>query len=175
MLEMKVYREISAYEAKVMFGLSWRQLGALAIGIPLAGGLFAAIAYTLHQSGSTWEAATDTAMWVIFPVLIPVAAWGWWRPKGLKPERFVGYLLQHYLNGKVIRYDDTYRTEAQPLPGSRPGAPADQAPGAGRAARRKARRRRTARPGEHARTPRKRKERAEARRAARPPRRASRR
>lgn len=178
-LEMKVYREVRAYEAHVMFGLSWRQLGALAVGIPLAGGVFAAIAYALHQGGATWEEATNVAMWVIFPILIPVAAWGWWRPKGLKPEKFFGYLIRHYLTGKVITYDDTYRpagyagtrtAEAQPVP--EPGAPAQQARSARRAARRQARKRRTVVPREHLRTTRE--DRAEARRAAQPARRASR-
>ncbi|MFC2777613.1 MAG: PrgI family protein [Pauljensenia sp.] len=176
-LEMKVYREVRAYEAHVMFGLSWRQLGALAVGIPLAGGVFAAIAYALHQGGATWEEATNVAMWVIFPILIPVAAWGWWRPKGLKPEKFFGYLIRHYLTGKVITYDDTYRpantrtAEAhQPVP--EPGAPAQQARSARRAARRQARKRRTVVPREHLRTTRE--DRAEARRAAQPARRESR-
>lgn len=175
-LEMKVYREVRAYEAHVMFGLSWRQLGALAVGIPLAGGVFAAIAYALHQGGATWEEATNVAMWVIFPILIPVAAWGWWRPKGLKPEKFFGYLIRHYLTGKVITYDDTYRptntrtAEAQPVP--EPGAPAQQARSARRAARGQARKRRTMVPREHLRTTRE--DRAEARRAAQPARRASR-
>lgn len=175
-LEMKVYREVRAYEAHVMFGLSWRQLGALAVGIPLAGGVFAAIAYALHQGGATWEEATNVAMWVIFPILIPVAAWGWWRPQGLKPEKFCGYLIRHYLTGKVITYDDTYRptntrtAEAQPVP--EPGAPAQQARSARRAARRQARKRRTMVPREHLRTTRE--DRAEARRAAQPARRASR-
>lgn len=175
-LEMKVYREVRAYEAHVMFGLSWRQLGALAAGFPLAGGVFAAIAYALHQGGATWEEATNVAMWVIFPILIPVAAWGWWRPKGLKPEKFFGYLIRHYLTGKVITYDDTYRpantrtAEAQPVP--EPRTPAQQTRSARRAARRQARKRRTVVPREHLRTAQE--DRAEARRAAQPARRASR-
>ncbi|MBB6335780.1 PrgI family protein [Schaalia hyovaginalis] len=175
-LEMKVYREVRAYEAHVMFGLSWRQLGALAVGIPLAGGIFGGLAYALHQGGATWEEATNVAMWVIFPILIPVAAWGWWRPKGLKPEKFFGYLIRHYLTGKVITYDDIYRpantrtAEAQPVP--EPGAPAQQARSARRAARRQARKRRTVVPREHLRATRE--NRAEARRAAQPARRASR-
>lgn len=175
-LEMKVYREVRAYEAHVMFGLSWRQLAAMTVGIPLAGGVFAAISYALHQGGATWEEATNVAMWVIFPILIPVAAWGWWRPKGLKPEQFFGYLIRYYLTGKVLRYDDTYRPanartgKDQPVP--EPGAPAQQARRARRAARRQAHKRHSVVPREHLRTTRE--DRAEARRAAQPARRASR-
>jgi hypothetical protein len=107
-LEMKVYREVRAYEAHVMFGLSWRQLGALAVGIPLAGAVFAAIAYALHQAARRGRRRPRRDVGHL-PILIPVAAWGWWRPKGLKPEKFFGYLIRHYLTGKVITYDDTYR------------------------------------------------------------------
>ena len=171
-LEMKVYREVRAYEAKVMFGLSWRQLGALAVGIPLAGGLFAGIAYALHQTGQSWDDATDAAMWVIFPILIPVAAWGWWRPKGLKPERFIGYLIRYYLFRKVITYDDTYRphptnTEegAGHEPVSQSGTPTQPTRSERRAARREARRRKKIIPREHPKTTRQ--ARAQARRAAR--------
>ena len=32
-LEMKIYKEIAGYEAKAMFGRSWRQLAALT-GVP---------------------------------------------------------------------------------------------------------------------------------------------
>lgn len=171
-LEMKVYREVRAYEARVMFGLSWRQLAALIVGIVVAGSAFAAISYGLHEGGATWEDATNVAMWVIFPILIPVAAWGWWRPKGLKPEQFFGYLIRHYLTGKVLTYDDTYRpaghagtrtAEGQPVP--EPNDAAQPTRSARRAARRQARRRRSVVPREHLRTARE--DRAEARRAAR--------
>ena len=155
-LEMKVYREVQAYEAKVMFGRSWRQLGALALGVPLAAAGFAAIAFALHSTGSTWENATNLAMWVILPVLIPVAAWGWWRPKGLKPERYIRYVIRHYVNGKVICYDDTYRTNESVSDDSGTIKPTEQTRRARRAASRQARKRRKMVPQEHVRPPRRR-------------------
>lgn len=153
-LEMKVYREVQAYEAKVMFGRSWRQLGALALGVPLATAGFATIAFALHSTGSTWENATNLAMWVIFPVLIPVAAWGWWRPKGLKPERYIRYVIRHYVNGKVIRYDDTYRANESVSDDRITVEPAKQTRRARRAVNRQARKWRKMVPQEHVRTPR---------------------
>lgn len=30
----------------------------------------------------------------LFVVCLPPALWGWWRPKGLKPERYLGYMLR---------------------------------------------------------------------------------
>ena len=45
-LQMRVYAEIASVEAKVMWGMGWRQLAAS------------------------------------------------WRPKGLKPERYLGYMLR---------------------------------------------------------------------------------
>lgn len=169
---MKVYKEIHSYEAKVMWGLSWRQIAAVAVLIIVGGGLFAIIAVEMHYAGgASWEDATNSAMWVIFPVLIPVAAWGWWRPKGLKPEQYFGYLIRHFISRKVTLYDDTYRpsdptskrpddttpenssareggaTEPVSRRASRPAAKQHRAEV--RAARRKARRQRKNPPSEH--------------------------
>lgn len=131
-LEMKVHKEIAGYEAKAMFGRTWRQLGALAIMIVLGGGLFTGITLGLLSFGQSVEQATNTAMYAIFPVLIPAAAWGWWRPKGLKPEQFLGFFLRYQLMKRHIRYEDTYRTErdehasGEPLSGSSTGKPAER-------------------------------------------------
>ena len=40
-LEMKVYKEIAAYEPKPMFGRTWRQIAALAFMVGIGGGAFA--------------------------------------------------------------------------------------------------------------------------------------
>lgn len=117
-LEMKVYKEIAAYEPKPMFGRTWRQIAALAFMTVVGGGIFAAFTFGLMALGQTLEEATTWAMYAIFPVLVPAAAWGWWRPKGLKPEQFLGYFFRFHLMRKSIRYDDTFRTE--------PGSPAGQ-------------------------------------------------
>ena len=114
-LEMKVYKEIRAYEAKVMFGFSWRQLGALAVMVIVGGGIFAAItAELVFKAGQSFNNATTMAMFVMVIIDIPAGAWGWWRPKGLKPEQFFGYPLRHFFMRKVITYVDTYQPQAAP-------------------------------------------------------------
>lgn len=113
-LEMKVYKEIAAYEPKPMFGRSWRQIAALAFMVIIGGGLFAGLTFGLMGAGQTLEQATNYAMYAMFPVLVPAAAWGWWRPMGLKPEQYLGFFLRHHLMRKTIRYEDTF----QPQPGA---------------------------------------------------------
>lgn len=140
-LEMKVYKEIAGYEAKAMFGRTWRQLAALAFMLFVGGGLFAGITFVLLGVGQTLDQATNIAMYAIFPVLIPAAAWGWWRPKGLKPEQFLGFLLRYQLMKRHIRYEDTYRPEpdadarGESLPGGAARKPAERARDRRRAAR----------------------------------------
>ena len=78
MLQMRVYKEIANVEAKVMWGLGWRQLAAAACMLVLGGGSY-----------------------LLFVVCLPFALWGWWRPKGLKPERYLGYMLRQRFGPKV--------------------------------------------------------------------------
>jgi hypothetical protein len=108
-LEVQVYKDIRAYEPKVLFGMSWRQIGAVASGAVVGGVIYAAVAVVFHSTGSSWSAATNWAVYVTFPLLMPFAAWGWWRPKGLKPERYIGYVINHQFSRKVITYADEYR------------------------------------------------------------------
>ena len=154
-LEMKVFKEIKSYEAKVMWGCSFRQLAALAVMIFAGGGIFAFATIALLSAGLKREDATTCAMLCMFVILLPAAVWGWARPKGLKPEQFLGYVLRHHLSRKVINYVDTYgpdgssskRTEPVPTAGEPPVRSTGR--GRGRAATPR-RRTRTARIREHA-------------------------
>lgn len=102
-LEMKVYRDPLRYEAKAMFGLTWRQLGALAMAIPIAGGLYAlAVWLLIEHRGATFEEATNAAMVLLVALFLPFAVWGWYRPHGLKPERWLPYVLDYYLHPKEL-------------------------------------------------------------------------
>ncbi|WP_316302822.1 PrgI family protein [Clavibacter michiganensis] len=127
-LEMKVFKEIKSYEAKVMWGCSFRQLAALAVMIFIGGGLFAFVTIALISSGLKREDATSYAMVAMFVVLLPAALWGWARPKGLKPEHFLGYVLRHYLSRKVIKYVDTYGPDGSPTKRREPVPPAGEPP-----------------------------------------------
>lgn len=145
-LEMKVHKEITAYEPKPMFGLTWRRLAALAIMLFGGGGLFAAITFALMASWgaplSDQEAlgrATNVGMYAMFIVILPAAAWAWLRPMGLKPEIYAQYAIRHHTMNKVILYDDTHPS---PVDGRRrPGEPVSGADPAQRREHRASRRR----------------------------------
>ncbi|WP_313715650.1 PrgI family protein [Arsenicicoccus bolidensis] len=94
-LEMKVYSEIRAYEAKVIGSLSWRQLACVVIAVPLL-----ALA-----TWALWERAQWAITYVDFVIFLPLAVWGWWRPKGLKPEVYLPYIYDRHFSRKVLTYD----------------------------------------------------------------------
>lgn len=85
-LQMRVYAEIASVEAKVMWGMGWRQLAASALMLVLGGSEVAVFFLLLDQP--------DLGSYLLFVVCLPPALWGWWRPKGLKPERYLDYMLR---------------------------------------------------------------------------------
>jgi hypothetical protein len=126
-LEMRVHRDPTNYDAKPMFGLTWRQIAALAIMVFGGGGLFLIVTVIgLHTQHASWgdsaalSKATTPAMYLMFPILVPAAMWGWIKPMGLKPEIYFQYFLRHQLTTKVVTYADSYhhRTAAA-APGER--------------------------------------------------------
>lgn len=59
----------------------------------------------------------NLAMYLIFPPGLPVAIWGWVRPKGLMPEKYLKYILRHYTQREVYLLDGPgrpYRPGAKP-------------------------------------------------------------
>lgn len=59
----------------------------------------------------------NLAMYLIFPPGLPIAAWGWARPRGLMPEKYLKYILRHYTQREVYLLDGPggpYRTGAKP-------------------------------------------------------------
>jgi len=114
-LEMKVHKDIAAVEAKPMWGLTWRQLLALVVMTVGGGGVFVAVTLlVLTSSGHDWsdldalKPATTAGMYAMFPILIPAAAWAWWRPMGLKPEIYAQYMFRHQHMPKDLPYEDSY-------------------------------------------------------------------
>jgi len=127
-LEMKTHKDIAAFEAKPMFGRTWRQLAALAIMFVGGGAVFFAVAtVALVLAGTSWDVAIaatldgagrpaaealstagTAGMWAMFPVIVPVAFWAWARPMGINPEEYAQYYFRHQLTSKVINYEDTY-------------------------------------------------------------------
>ncbi len=86
-LEIRVYKEITAAEPKVMWGMSWRQLAAATMMGCLSAGIWLLF----------WKmlGLPDLGQYVVFLADLPIAAWGWLRPKGLKPETYLKYVIAH--------------------------------------------------------------------------------
>ncbi|OLO58634.1 hypothetical protein BKH23_12810 [Actinomyces oris] len=85
-LEIKVYREITAYQAKVMMGMSWRQMACSAIGIIVVGGTYALC---------FWAGQSDLGSWMAALLTMPFVAVGWVRPKGLPFEKYARYFWRY--------------------------------------------------------------------------------
>ena len=96
-LEIKVYKEITATEAKVMWGMSWRQLAAAGAMGALSAGVWLLFRHALGMP--------DLGQYVVFLVDVPIAAWGWLRPKGLKPEVWLRYVADHHLGQRRFFLD----------------------------------------------------------------------
>lgn len=101
-LEMKVYRDPASFEAKIMFGRTWRQIIALAIGVPVSLALYGLTSWLLVQRGQDWSLATNTAMPVMVACLIPFAVYGWWRPRGLMPETYLAHIIAYQRHSKEL-------------------------------------------------------------------------
>ena len=101
-LQMPVYREISTIESKVFMGMSWRQcLAAIVLAVVCGGG------YLGMWLGLGWD--PNLCMYLIFPPGLPIAAWGWARPKGLMPEKYLKYVWRHYVTREIYTLDGPSR------------------------------------------------------------------
>ena len=124
-LEMKVYKDPRQHDPKVFAGLTPRQLVATPLMLILGGGTFAAVTLVIMMmnglenisalftaEGLTvyaplFDYASDYGFYAALPVAIPIAAWGWWRPKGLHPETYMKYVLAHQFTRKVTPYAES--------------------------------------------------------------------
>ena len=101
-LQMPVYRELTTIESKVFMGMSWRQCLAAVILAVVCGGGYIGLWFGLGMD-------PNLAMYLIFPPGLPVAIWGWVRPKGLMPEKYLKYILRHYTQREVYLIDGPRR------------------------------------------------------------------
>lgn len=108
MLQMPVYREISTVEPKVFFGMSWRQCASglvmLCTGIPVY--LFVWLKLGVPSG---------TASYVVLPFAVPLGAYGWWRPKGLKPEIYLRYVFRHWTESRTALLDGPAHMDSTPV------------------------------------------------------------
>lgn len=96
-LEVKVFREITEYQPKVVFGLSWRQVATALVMIPVLGGVFALL---------YWYGQENTGVVVVTVLALPAAAYGWVRPMGIPFEQYFGYYWAHLRGQKHFHYQD---------------------------------------------------------------------
>lgn len=94
-LEVKVYKEISSYQPKVMWGMSWRQIATTAIAIPTLAGTYA----TFY-----WAGNPGLGEWAIVILTIPFALIGWVRPLGLPFEQWAKYVWAAYQTNQKLTY-----------------------------------------------------------------------
>ena len=98
MIEVKIPNEIQDYKSKLVFGLTTRQIiaiaGALAVGVPLG-----VLGYG-RISG-------DTLSWMVILSVVPFAGWGWFTFKDMRFEVFMkSFLSMNFLPQRRV-YEDT--------------------------------------------------------------------
>lgn len=94
-LEVKVFREITDYQAKVVFGLSWRQAGTMLVTIPILSGVYAACFFLDLQ---------DLGVVVVTLLAMPAAGFGWVRPMGIPFEKYIRYFWAFRRGRKFFTY-----------------------------------------------------------------------
>lgn len=81
-LEQRVYEELTEIEPKVLFGLTARQLVAVALTAVSGGCVIVLMWLAGHRSGFTSA---------VIPVAAPLIAWGWFKPKGLRFDAWLAH------------------------------------------------------------------------------------
>lgn len=85
-IEVQVPREITAYQAKVVMGMSWRQLACAAAMVIFGGGTI----LVGYMTGFG-----ETSQYLAVVLIVPFAALGWYRPRGIPFEKYAGYIITH--------------------------------------------------------------------------------
>lgn len=97
MQHVYVHKDIGLYEEKIVGKLSARMLACIAAGIA------AAVATGLSCRYGAGIAMQDAS----FPMIaasMPFWLAGFWKPKGMRPERFIPLYLRHAMSEGTITY-----------------------------------------------------------------------
>ena len=92
-LEVRVPREVTGYQPKIIFGLTWRQLGIVMITLPVVAIVF---------GGCFWLGYTDLGLILTTCLGVGIGALGWVRPMGLPVEKYFAYIRTWYRGRKVF-------------------------------------------------------------------------
>jgi len=101
MLEVKIPSEIQDYKSKVIFGLSLRQL------IAVAGAMITAIPVGVIGHG---RISSDILPWIIIIMTAPWVGYGFFKFQGLKFEEYARSWLQFTFLPQKRVYEDTDST-----------------------------------------------------------------
>lgn len=98
MIEVKIPKEIQEYKSKLVFGLTTRQIvaiaGALAVCVPMG---------VLGHG----RISGDTLSWLVIMTVVPFAGWGWFTFKDMRFEIFMkAFLSLNFLPQRRV-YEDT--------------------------------------------------------------------
>lgn len=108
MLSVTVHKDIGEYTEKVVGKMSARTLGCTAGGI---GASFGAAALSYFAFGIPVSDATIPVMAASMPFWLA----GFWRPKGLKAEKFIPLWLDHVLGDGKLLYSTAGRFPSESL------------------------------------------------------------
>ena len=107
-LHVSVHKDIGEYTEKVVGKMSARTLACTAGAVAAS---FGAAAFSYFALGIP---VSDAAL-PVTAASMPFWLLGYWRPKGLKAERFVPLWLDHALNDGKLAYSNAGRIPLDPV------------------------------------------------------------
>lgn len=85
-IDVRIPKEITEYQEKILFGMSIRQLICAFVAVVVGGGT-----YMLLQE----PIGPDNASTVLMFEVLPIFAFGFIKPKGFKTEQYLKILIKH--------------------------------------------------------------------------------
>lgn len=107
--EVKVFREITAYRARIFFGLPTR--------VAVVGSLTLILCVGLFVAGCVYD-FRDLAQWIIVAVAI-LATLACVRPQGLAMETYLGYIGRYYERPRIYTCSQEGRSRHETRPRGR--------------------------------------------------------
>lgn len=87
-IEVRIPKEITEYQEKILFGLSLRQLGCFSLALVAGVGTF----YLANE-----YAGRDLASYITMLIVMPIFAVGFVKKNGFTFEKYIAIMLKHYL------------------------------------------------------------------------------
>lgn len=97
-IRVNVYKEISEYKEKILFGMSIRQLLCFSIAILLAVASYFICTYILGLS-------MDATSYIIIAEAIPIMAIGFIKINGINFEKYAGLYIRHKIGTHKLHYE----------------------------------------------------------------------